>query len=278
MDSLFDQLAAKAKTKRRRIGITITHYDQPMLATLQKGKEIADVVIYGKAIPGFDCVELEPDDAKGTNIGRRIVRDYKDGTIAQFVRGQVDDFGVVDEFKKQFRLPADEKRVGFGLVRGARGQEIFLTMASNPEGQNLEDKIRIIDPTAAWVKEKMGIAPRIAVMATCRPGSYGRDAVMSKTYDEAEALVKHLTEQGYEAKNVHIELENAITWANILVPANGTIGNQIFRSLVYFGGGQVLCVPTLFANGMIYEDDSRNEPDWYPHIVAASAWASMEGK
>jgi predicted methyltransferase MtxX (methanogen marker protein 4) len=99
---------------------------------------------------------------------------------------------------------------------------------------------------------------------------------MSKTYDEAEALVKHLQEKGYEAKNVHIELENAITWANILVPANGTIGNQIFRTLVYFGCGQMLCVPTLFADGKIYEDDSRNEKDFYPHLVSAAAWANMK--
>ncbi|MFA5051972.1 MAG: hypothetical protein WC544_02825 [Patescibacteria group bacterium] len=278
MASLFDQLLVKAKTKRRRIGITITHYDEAMLATLKKGQEIADVVIYGNKIPGFECVEMESGDAKGENIGRQIVRDYKDGKIDQFVRGQVDDLGTVDEFKVQFGLPKDERRIDFALMRDAHGREIFLTMGSNPDGQNLDDKIRIVGAVADWAKNTFGLAPKVAVMATCRPGSYGRDPVMSKTYDEAEALVKYLTKKGYEAKNVHIELENAITWANILAPANGTTGNQIFRALVYLGGGAMLTCPTLFSNGMMYEDDSRNEQDWYPHIVAASAWASMEGK
>ena len=109
-------------------------------------------------------------------------------------------------------------------------------------------------------------------MATCRPGSYGRDPVMSKSYDEAEAVVKHLTDKDVEAKNVHIEIENAVQWANVIMAANGTIGNQIFRAILYLGGGQNLACPTVFPGYGQYEDDSRNEQDWYPHIVAAAAY------
>jgi len=272
--SLFDLLLAKAKQKRRRIGITIVKTDKEILDGLEKAKDYVDVIIYGKKIEGFECVAMEPDDAKGTNIGRKIVQDFKAGKIDQFVRGQVDDFGVVDEYKKQFKIDPKERRTGFGLMRNAYGREFFLGLVSNPEGQNLADKIRITDVVVKWMKEDFGLEPKVAVMATCRPGSYGKDPVMSKSYDEAEGLVKHLKDQGYEAKNVHIEIENAVTWANLIIASNGTIGNQIFRAVVYLGKGKGLAAPTIFSGHGMYEDDSRNEKDWYSHLIAASAWAA----
>lgn len=274
--SLFNLLLAKAKQKRRRIGITIIKTDKEILDSLERAKEYVDVVIYGKKIKGFECVAMESDDAKGTNIGRKIVQDFKAGKIDQFVRGQVDDFGVVDEYKRQFGIDTAQKRVGFGLMQDAYGREFFLGVASNPEGQTLEDKIRITDVIVKWMKEDFGLEPKVAVMATCRPGSYGKDPVMSKSYDEAEGLVKHLKDQGVEAKNVHIEIENAVTWANLIIPSNGTIGNQIFRAVIYLGKGKGLACPTIFPGVGIYEDDSRNEKDWYPHLIAASAWAAKK--
>jgi predicted methyltransferase MtxX (methanogen marker protein 4) len=274
--SLFDQLLQKAEEKKRRIGITIIKTDKEILDSLKRAKKYIEVVIYGKKINRFECVELKPEDEKGTNIGRKIVQDYKEGKINQFVRGQVDDFGVVQEYKKQFNIDPAEKRVDFGLMQDGNGREFFMGVASNPEGQNLEDKIRITDVIVKWMKDDFGLEPKVAVMATCRPGSYGRDPVMSKSYDEAEGLVKHLKDQDIEAKNVHIEIENAITWANLIIPSNGTIGNQIFRAVIYLGKGKLLACPTIFPKVGMYEDDSRNEKDWFPHLIAASAWASFK--
>lgn len=63
-------------------------------------------------------------------------------------------------------------------------------------------------------------------------------------------------------------------WVNLIVPSNGTIGNQIFRAIVYLGKGKGLAAPSIFKGTGMYEDDSRNERDWYPHLIAASAWAA----
>ena len=113
-------------------------------------------------------------------------------------------------------------------------------------------------------------------MATCRPGSVGRDPVMTKTYIEAEAIVKHLKSLGYYAENVNIEIERAVKFANLVIPARGTIGNQIFRAIAYLSKGKILACPTYFPGKLIYEDDSRNETDWYPHILFAAALANMK--
>lgn len=260
----------RGKKKRCRIGISILEENQEILDSLEKSQEIADVVVYSDhEIEGFETKIFGSEE----EIGRNMVLDYKSGEIDQFVRGQVDDFGMIQEFKKQFEITEDEKRLCLGLLEDAHEREFFLTMASNPEGQTLEDKIRIVEGACKWIKDEFGIDPKVAVMATCRPESVGKDSLMTKSYEDAESLVEYLNEKGYEAKNIHIELQNALPWANIIAPSNGTIGNQIFRSIVLLGGGKNKLTPTIFSKGA-YEDDSRNETDWYPHILFACALAN----
>lgn len=263
----------RGKKKRCRIGISIINESDEILESLKRASEIADVVIYSNhEIDGFETKVFKDDE----EIGRAMVNDFKDGKIDQFVRGQVDDFGTVDEFKKQFGVPADEDRLCFAMLEDVQGREFFLACASNPEGQNLEDKKRIAGGTCKWMKEEFGVGPKVAVMATCRPGSVGRDPLMTKSYEEAEGLVKFLQEEGYEAKNIHIELQDALPWANLVIPSNGTIGNQIFRALVLLGGGKNKLTPTVFPGKGGYEDNSRNETDYYNHILFACALANSK--
>ena len=270
---LFNQLLEQARKKRRKIGISIIRTTDEIVDSIKKGQEEVDVLVLGKKIDGVECIEMEDEK----EIGIKLVQMFKNGEIDQFVRGQVDDLWLVEEFKKQFDIDPGERRVAAALMQSPQGHEFFLTAASNPDAQDLADKRRITEGAIWFMKEYFKIKPKVAVMATCRPGSYGKDPVMSQTYDEAEELVKILTEQGIEAKNVHIELEKAIEWgANLIVPARGITGNQIFRAIYYLCGGKIFCCPTIFTGKAIYEDDSRNETDWYPHLVAAAAWANSK--
>lgn len=272
-ESFFNQILSQARKKRRRIGIGIVFDLTPeILDSLKRGQEIADVVVYGREIQGFECVPMTGDK----EIGEKMVLDYKSGKIDQFVRGQIDDFGTVEQFKKSFNIDPTEKRVDTALVVDLKGNEFFLIGGSNPDCQNIEDKKRHTDGVLWYLHEYFpSLKPKVAVMATCRPGSYGKDPVMSATYDEAESMVKYLNEKGIETKNVHIEIEKAMEWgANVIVAARGSIGNQIFRVLYYLCGGKIYCCPTIFPGKGIYEDNSRNETDFYPHIATAVAYAN----
>jgi len=42
---------------------------------------------------------------------------------------------------------------------------------------------------------------------------------------------------------------------------------------MFFGNGKNKLTPTIFSKGS-YEDNSRNEVDWYPHILFACALAN----
>lgn len=263
----------RAKIKKCKIGISIIKETGETLDSIKKARDTADVVIYSNhEIPDFKTKVFSTDE----EIGRALVSDFKKGEIDQFVRGQVDDFGVVDEFKKQFGVPEEEKRICFAALEDIHGRQFVLAIASNPEGQTLEDKIRIIDGTTTWMKKEFKLEPKVAVMATCRPGSFGKDSVMTKSYEEAEEVVKFLKNKGVEAKNIHIELQSALPWANVIMASNGTIGNQIFRALVLLGGGKNIITPTVFPGKGAYEDNSRNETDWYNHIVFACALANSK--
>ena len=261
----------KASLKKCKIGISLLREEKEVLDSLKKAEKYADIIIYSDhEFPEFDTKIYQSEE----EIGRALVSDYKNKEIDQFVRGQVDDFGVADEFKKQFGISENEKRIGVGLVEDIKGNQFFLAMASNPDGQTLEDKKRIVKGTCDFMKNEFKVEPKVAVMATCRPGSVGKDPVMTKSYEEAEEIVEELNNKGIEARNIHIELQSAVPWANLVVAANGTIGNQIFRALVLLGGGKSLIVPTFFPGKGAYEDNSRNELDYYYHVLFACALAN----
>lgn len=266
---IFNVILEQAKKKKRKVGISILKPSKPILDSLEKAKELADVVIYGSQVEGFECVAGDENQ-----IGVQMVQDFKAGKIDQFVRGQVDDLGMVDEAKKLFDIDPSLRRLDAGLMEDAYGRQVFLAGASNPDLQTQEEKIRVSLGLSSWIEKTFGFKPKVAVMATCRPGSYGKDPAMSQTFDEAEATVLKLREEGYEAENVHIELEKAMEFADLIIPARGTIGNQIFRTLLYLGKGKMYSCPTIFPGKLIYEDNSRNEADYYAHIAAAVAYAN----
>ena len=260
-----------ASKGRRRIGISILDEDGS-IDSLKKAQDYADIVIYSNhEINGFETKIFDIED----EIGRNLVRDYKSGEIDQFVRGQVDDLSLVEEFKQQFEIPNNIKRITFALLEDIHNRQFFLCIASNPEGQTYDDKKRIVDSICEWMQSSFSLAPKVAIMATCRPGSIGNDPLMTRSFEEAEVLVSFLRSKNVEAKNIHIELESSLPWANLVAASNGTIGNQIFRALVYLGGWKNLLTPSIFPGYGMYEDNSRNETDWFPHILFASAAANM---
>ncbi len=75
---------------------------------------------------------------------------------------------------------------------------------------------------------------------------------------------------------VYIELETAIKKkCNLIIPSLGLVGNAILRALVYYGGWKLISCPYLDL-GVIYEDGSRNEKNWFWHIVHAVAMCNSE--
>lgn len=272
MASLFGPILEKVKNSpKKRVAISLFQTDPEILESLNRAKEYVNIVVVGNKIVGFECIETNAEEG-----GFKLLELWEQGKVDQIVRGQVDDLGMVDKFKQWKGIEPAEKRVDVGLLETVTGWQFFMTAASNPDAQDYQDKERLTMGTIEFIKKYFPQTKiKVAVMATCRPGSVGRDPVMTQTYEEAEQLVKKLESMGIEAKNVHIEVEKAVEWgATLLVPARGAIGNQIFRGVLYLGNGKNYITPTYFPGKGIYEDNSRNEKDWFPHLIFASYLAS----
>jgi predicted methyltransferase MtxX (methanogen marker protein 4) len=242
--------------------------DGEILTSLKKAQEYVDVIIVGKKLDGFECFEFSNEEE--ASLG--LLKLWEEGKVDEIVRGQVDDLKMVEKFKQWKGIDPKEKRVDVALLETVTGWQFFITGVSNSDAQDYGAKEKLALGAVNFLKTYFPqISIKVAVMATCKPESYGKDLTMSQTYDEAEKLVAKLQGVGIEARNVHIEIEKAKDWgATLLVPARGTIGNQIFRGVVYLGGGKNYLTPTYFPSGGIYEDASRNEKDWFNHLVFAS--------
>ena len=130
------------------------------------------------------------------------------------------------------------------------------------------------------MKAELEIKPKIGCVTGVRHETYQRkkeirkgvQGSLNQTYEDANFVVDYFQKRGIEAKNYAIEIETALAdGCNIIVPPNGMVGNQIFRTLVLVGGGKLLTGSR--ANlPHPYEDNSRSERDFEPHIKWLVAW------
>jgi predicted methyltransferase MtxX (methanogen marker protein 4) len=268
-----EELSKKGKVK---IAFGLLAPDQEIEDSLKSVSEYADVAFVGpEAIKDIKDFEVIVDSEPEKKIASMLANNEVEGII----RGTIDDFKTADTYKN---LTGEILDVNPGLVESPNGYQFFMIPASNPEGWEKEERLSIALSTAKFVKE-WGIEPKVAYFTGVRHETYKRKkeikegivGLLNKTYEDAEWLVAETTKAGYEAKNWSIDLDLAIQdGANIIVPANGMIGNQIFRTIL-LSGGRVLAGPRISCS-KAYEDNSRNEKDFTFHVKWINAWINSK--
>ena len=161
-----------------------------------------------------------------------------------------------------------------------KGEYCFVVSTSSIyQGMTLEDKIFEGERIIKYMKEDLGIEPKIGIMSSLRPTSkIGKYPLLDQMAAINTELAKYLQKKGYDAKEYYFEYETAV-WegANLIIPAMGLVGNAWLKALMYLGDWQILACPYLDL-GVIYEDGSRNEKDFYWHIVHAVAMVNARSK
>lgn len=257
MANIKDIITSKITDKKPKIGIGVLVRWPELENNLKLHSNLVDMVLVSKVeIPGFNTIVSDKPEQTLVDL---LINNEVEGII----RGTLDDFTCFSYYC--FKTGYDkESSVNPGLMETPDGKMFFLSPASNPEGWLMEEKKKIVIGITAFMKE-FGMVPKVAFFTGVRPGSVGKNPKMDQTWYDAEALTKYFNEQGIEAKNYNIELDTAIKeGSNLIVPANGMIGNQIFRA-IHACGGRVLICPRV---GLphVYEDDSRTETDYEWHI------------
>lgn len=269
------ELAGKRKV---RIAFGLAKPDKVLLASLKKVSKYAEIILVGpeaiKKVRGFEMIiDKEPE--------KRLASMLAHDEIEGIVRGTIDDFKTAEHYVK---LTGEKINIGPAVMETLTGWQFFLSPGSNPEGWGKEEKLELASEIASFAK-KWGMRPDIAVFASTRHETYKRKknirkgivGVMNKTYEDAEWMVGKLKKLGFKAKNWSIDLDLAIeNGANIIIPVNGMVGNQIFRAILV-SGGKVLAGPRI-TSGRPYEDNSRNEKDFSFHVMWLAAWINSRKK
>lgn len=262
----------QARKKRRKLGITILRPIPETIESLKRGSEFADLVVIGAETPGFENI-IEPDPDKASEI---LIRLLKDGKVDGIVRGQVKDSYTLDAFFREFSMePIPSNRKIFTGILQKDNYCFFATTCSVYQGMTLDDKIYEVERNIKHMREEFGIEPKIGVLSSLRPTS---KAGKYKLLDDLAALNTQLNEylqkQGYDSKEYYFEYETAV-WdgCNLIVPSMGLVGNAWMKALLYLGGWNLLACNYLDL-GVVYEDGTRNEKDFYWHIAHAAALAN----
>ncbi len=259
----------RAKKQKRKIGIGIMRPIPETVESLKKASEYADLTVVGAKIEGFEnIVESDQDTAS-----KKLIQLLKEKKVDGIVRGQVKDSFTLDEFHRQFgREPLPSNRKVAPAVMN-KGQYTFVvSTCSIYQGMTLEDKKYEVERSIKYSKEDLGIEPKIGVMSTLRPTSkVGKYPSLDEAAEVNRQLAEYLKDKGYDTTEYYFEYETAV-WdgATLIVPSMGLVGNAWLKALLYLGDWKLITCPYLDF-GVVYEDGSRNEKDFFWHVVSAVA-------
>jgi len=264
----------QASKKRRKIGIAIMRPIPETIASLEKASQYADLVVIGAKVDGFEnIVEEDPDKASEILIGL-----LKDKKVDGIVRGQVKDSYTLDVFYRQFNMEPipSNRKVVFAVLK--KGEYCFaVTTCSIYQGMTIEDKIYEVDKVIKYMKEEIGVEPKIGIMSTLRPTSkVGKYKALDDAAEVNRQLARYLRDKGYDSTEYYFEYETAV-WngCNLIVPATGLVGNAWLKALLYLGDWEMLACNYLDL-GVVYEDGTRNEKDFFWHIVHAVSMCNKD--
>ncbi len=118
-----------------------------------------------------------------------------------------------------------------------RGNKFLLAPVGIDEGDNLLQKLQIIDLCADFLK-KIDINPKIAILSSGRDQDRGRSRKIHESIAQGELLTRIIRNK-HQAKHYFILLEEAIAdQMNVIIAPDGITGNLIFRSIVLVGSGK----------------------------------------
>ena len=266
----------QAKRNRRKIGIAIMRPIPETLQSLKKTSAYADLVVVGAKVAGFENI-VETDQDKASAILIDLLKAKK---VDAIVRGQVKDSTTLDIFFEKFGMtPIPSNRKVFIGILHKKPYTFFVSSCSIYQGMTLEDKIFEIEKIISHMREDFGIEPKIGIMSSLRPSSkVGKYPALDEVARLNTALCVYLQKKGYDAKEYYFEYETAV-WegCNLIVPSMGLVGNAWLKALLYLGGWELIAANYLDL-GVVYEDGTRNEKDFFWHIVHAIALLNNENK
>ncbi|MCE5213909.1 MAG: methanogenesis marker protein Mmp4/MtxX [Methanobacterium sp.] len=164
--------------------------------------------------------------------------------------------GSLSSSKLMFKLRNRNENLYRASFLELKGNKFLLAPVGIDEGDNLLQKLQIIDLCAEFLK-KINIDPKIAILSSGRAQDIGRSQKIDESIAQGELLTRIIKDK-YQVKHYYILIEEAVAdHMNVILAPDGITGNLIFRSLILLGSGKSHGAITLGID-KIFIDTSRS--------------------
>ncbi|MFP4655512.1 MAG: methanogenesis marker protein Mmp4/MtxX [Methanohalobium sp.] len=273
-NSILNIIEEKALANRARVAIGIKNPSVNILVSLKKSQDFghAQIVLVG-CKSDIDKIDVNHNlEIIDTNDPEKsICKLLASGDIDAAVRGNIQASKVLDHLKKQMKV---EKLYRIALLQTNKGRPFFFAPVGIDEGIDLKSKIEHIKKSVEHIR-RFDINPTVGVLSGGRPGDLGRDSKVDRTLEDAEFVTKYLLDNGINAKNYNILIEDAVKESDFIYAPDGITGNLIFRTIVYLCGGEGIGAPVL-TDKYVFVDTSRARQDFTRAVTLASALTSIK--
>lgn len=258
------KLARVAAQSKRRVGIGVGNETAELLHAIERARSFSEVVLVGnvKNAKGHVVRTSEPE--------QKLVEMLASGNIDAAVRGTISARETIRQLKRQ---TGARKICRSALLSTAYGQQFFLLPVGIDEGKSTRDRARLVVKTAQLLS-RLGVTPKVGILSGGRSEDRGRTKAVDLTLRSAEALTAQLQDLDIDATNYNILLEDAVKSSNVLVAPDGVIGNLMFRTLVFLGGGKGHGAP-FFGIQYTFVDTSRSAAAFEDAILVARALSNL---
>jgi Predicted phosphotransacetylase len=276
-ESLTLLLNALAQRKNRRIGIGVQAPTDALIEGFRQAQIFCTPVLYGAPLAEFDSVASSAPE-------ERMISDLEKGDIDAAVRGQVH----AEPFRAQLcRLygqsfqPSEQMIV---VLEFPGGRPMIMSPASNTIAGHMGERAGLIESSVSFCKQ-MGLPVKIGLLARCRPGEVPDESSVALTdrqdirsiidsHRETEMLVEQYRDR-FAIKNYGIDFEKAYEdGVTILIEPNGTVGNQVIRTLYFLGAVKFYGAPLMNAKHVVLES-FRNSRELADVMLLAAAMANV---
>ncbi len=201
--------------------------------------------------------------------GEAMVKDLTSGRIDAAVRGTLPAGATMAGLRKAFDL---DRVLRMAIMQPQDRGLFFLAPVGIDEGWTVDERVELA-LLGSRLMVRMGMKHRVAVLSGGRLDDRGRNAVVDRSLDDAEAVTALLVTEGIDAYHAEILIESAADEANMIIAPDGISGNLVFRTLHFLGGGRALGAPVLNMD-RVFIDTSRVKEDFIDSLALAASLSS----
>jgi predicted methyltransferase MtxX (methanogen marker protein 4) len=267
-DTAFDGfIRDQAAAGRRRIGIGILRPDAAVVASLTQAQTLCELITFGQEVAGIPCVPTAtPEDA--------LVVALEAGDLDAVVRGQANATILRQRLVERLGCRFEDIK-DLAVIKDNLGRVFILCPVAHAQGWTVDQKVALIIE-AVKLARLLRLPVKVGVTSGARPEEVGPIPYLAESFAEAEEIVARLGAD-LPIRHYYVDVDQAIAdRCSILVMANGMVGNQVLRALVFLGqvriyGGIVGGIAPLV------EESFRNSAGFFGYLEFANALANLRG-